>query len=211
MKFTVISDTHNLHSRLKFSEITDCIIHCGDATNKGGITEFRHFCKWFGSLPFKHKIFVAGNHDKGLCSENRQILLEFLKEEGIIYLENESYFLNGIHIYGSPITPKFGNWGFGRQRGEEIAKTWALIPPNVDILITHGPPYGILDQNYSGWHCGCEELAKIIPTINPKFHFFGHIHEFGGQSKKMGPTTFVNVSFLDEYYSPKNSPFIFEI
>jgi Icc-related predicted phosphoesterase len=66
-----------------------------------------------------------------------------------------------------------------------------MIPANTDILITHGPPYGILDKNRVGFSAGCQSLKRAVKRIHPKLHVFGHIHEAGGMVE-MGGTTFVN-------------------
>ena len=66
-----------------------------------------------------------------------------------------------------------------------------MIPANTDILITHGPPYGILDKNRVGFSAVCQSLKRAVKRIQPKLHVFGHIHEAGGMVEMEG-TTFVN-------------------
>ncbi len=110
MKIWHISDTHTYHGLLKVPEGIDMVIHSGDATNPrdpyASEQEMLNFISWFGSLPIKHKIFVAGNHD--LCIERNLITkIDFMKN-GIVYLENDYAEVEGIKIWGSPFTPTFG-------------------------------------------------------------------------------------------------------
>ena len=118
--------------------------------------------------------------------------------------------IHGINIWGSPITPWFYDWAFNRERGVEINKHWKLIPKNTDILITHGPPSGILDLVNADRTVGCEDLLKRINSIKPKVHVFGHIHEAYG-SEVSGYTKFINSSILDEHYEIKNNPILFQL
>jgi Icc-related predicted phosphoesterase len=124
------------------------------------------------------------------------------------YLEDHGELIAGINLWGSPVQPLFNAWAFNRERGEEIKRHWDKIPHGVDLLITHGPPHGILDKSKSPGHddnLGCEELLKCVKRIKPKVHAFGHIHGSAGLQMKDG-TLFVNASILDEQYLVKNKP-----
>ena len=97
-------------------------------------------------------------------------------------------------------------------RGDEIRRKWDLIPEDTDVLITHGPPHGILDLvpsdmsgNYE--HAGCEELLLAVKRVKPKLHVFGHIHEGYGVARR-ARTTFVNACICDAAYRPINEPVI---
>ncbi len=80
-----------------------------------------------------------------------------------------------------------------------------MIPQDIDILITNGPPFGMLDQIENGDHVGCNALLNKVETVQPKYHIFGHIHEgYGIINAKM--TTFINASLLTEKYVYKNKP-----
>jgi Icc-related predicted phosphoesterase len=138
-----------------------------------------------------------------LDSPFRQRILDIMPSN-IIYLENSSVNLMGLNIYGSPYTPTFYKWAFMRDRGEPIRAIWNKIPENLDILITHGPPYGILDRNRDGVICGCEELLKAVKLKKPRYHVFGHIHNWGQEPLNIGPTTFINASVCNEDYAPLN-------
>ena len=182
MKIWHISDTHTYHGLLKVPEGIDMIIHSGDATNPrdpyASEQEMLNFISWFGSLPIKHKVFVAGNHD--LCIERNLITkIDFMKN-GIVYLENDYVEVEGIKIWGSPFTPSFGQgWAFNKKRSA-LHDIWKEIPDDVDIVVVHGPPKGILDLAYHQLNCiefcGDEALRKRMYLLNPKLCLFGHIH-----------------------------------
>ena len=145
MKVQIISDSHGKHGEIKIEEDIDMIIHCGDSTNWFDLLpneqEFRRFLEWFLSLEVKHKVLIAGNHDAWATKLYNK---EFIKSKGIIFLEHEYVEIEGLKIFGSPYTPIFHNWHFMKDRSK-INKYWEYLEPNIDILITHGPPKGILD------------------------------------------------------------------
>jgi len=118
-------------------------------------------------------------------------------------LNDRSAVIDGLNIYGSPWTLEYKTWAFMKPPGEKMREVWSMIPENTDILITHGPPYGIMDTNEDGVHCGCEELLKAVQRIKPKLHVFGHIHESYGIEKQDG-TTFVNAAVYEGYKKVKD-------
>ena len=130
--------------------------------------------------------------------------------EGVHYLNDSGLELEGLSFWGSPITPTFFNWAFNRDRGEPIRRHWDLIPEGVDILLTHGPPYGIRDLNFQGILTGCEELNQKIWELRPKLHVFGHIHEAYGVTEVEG-TQFVNAAIVDLANKPVNQPVVIEL
>lgn len=85
-----------------------------------------------------------------------------------------------------------------------------MIPADTDVLITHGPPYGIKDYIYDGSNVGCEDLAAAVARIKPRLHVFGHIHEDYGQLIKDG-THYVNACNCTLSYKVKNEPIIVEL
>jgi Icc-related predicted phosphoesterase len=117
--------------------------------------------------------------------------------------------IDGIKFYGSPWQPEFHNWAFNLSRGEELAEKWEQIPNDVDVLITHGPAYGILDYAPIGGHVGCEELYRKIVEVKPKIHVCGHIHDGYGQ-KTMGGIEFLNASVLNDRYEHAHKPIFVE-
>jgi Icc-related predicted phosphoesterase len=210
IKLTFISDTHGLHYKMT-EDLTggDMIIHAGDVSNRGLKSEIEDFLFWFSNLPYKHKIFIAGNHDfefeRIRSSREEGIRIP----DGVTYLQDESVTIDGIKIYGSPWQPWFHDWAFNLYRGEALAEKWNQIPDDVDILVTHGPPHGILDRTERGMIVGCEDLYKRVFEIKPKIHLFGHIHEGYGM-REIDDVIFINASTLDADYLYNNKPIDFE-
>lgn len=206
-KITFISDTHAKHQHVtKDLPGGDILIHCGDISNRGYMTEIKNFLEWFdGVKGYEHKVFIAGNHDFGF-QDNPKECIELLKNyPNVTYLEDNSVIIDGIKIYGSPWQPRFYNWAFNVERGEAIAKKWEKIPTDVDILITHGPVFGILDQTYTKQRVGCEELYKKVVEIKPKIHACGHIH-YARHIKQVEDVVYINACCLGEEYMYQNAP-----
>lgn len=199
MRICCISDTHGQYRRVSVPKC-DLLIHAGDITGFGFKDEVLDFNDWLGSLPVTHKVVIAGNHDGWFFNKTEELLTNG------IYLENSPVKIDGLTIYGSPMTPTFGDWYFMADRGEDIKKYWDKIEM-CDILVTHGPSYGVLDsiKNREHNHLGCEELAKAVKQVKPRLHVFGHIHSSHGQVRT-GKTICVNASVLDEYYAIAYKP-----
>ena len=172
---------HCNHDQITIPDDIDIVIHSGDATNHRdpirNEPEMHKFLTWFTALPIQHKIFVAGNHDTSI--ERGLVRSEYIEECGIHYLYNSDITIEGLKIWGSPFTPTFGNWAFMMNRAK-INRVWQLIPDDADIVVTHGPPKGILDSTYSRDNlvelCGCSALRKRIQNVEPQLMCFGHIH-----------------------------------
>jgi len=229
-KIVTISDTHGRHGLIKNIPEGDIIICSGDITTMGHKSEVIDFLDWFNSLTqFKHKIFIAGNHDfyfdteykayttRGSIRHKRtntkeEELIELLSNyPNLIYLNDSGVEINEIKIWGSPVQPWFHDWAFNKQRGEDIKKHWDLIPNNTEILITHGPPYLHGDKTIRGYdNVGCEDLLEaILKNENIKVNIFGHIHEGYGITEE-ADKIFINTSILDIYYDVRNKPVCFE-
>ena len=204
MKFVAISDTDNQHKKLTLPK-ADIIIHAGDVSGRGHPQEIFEFLEWYRSLDYEFKILIAGNHD--FYFEDHP---DFIPE-GIIYLNDNGTNINGINIWGSPIQPEFYNWAFNRKRGKEISKHWDIIPDDIDLLITHGPPFGYLDTNSYMQRVGCVDLLKRVDEIKPKYHVFGHVHEGYGIKRNDKGTRFINASVLNEHYNLVNQPITFHM
>ena len=90
-------------------------------------------------------------------------------------------------------------------RSSEAKRYWDQIPYDLDVLITRGPPFGILDQVAPGGaHLGYEELLKSVEQKKPEVHLFGHIHGGAGTIEN-GATRVVNAAYLNEQYKPLKS------
>ena len=158
------------------------------------IVDFNH---WLGKQPHRCKVAIAGNHD--LMFERHPGAAKELLTNAI-YLENSGTEIMGLKFWGSPVQPEFNNWAFNVARGVAIRRYWQMIPDGTDVLVTHGPPFGVLDQSHpSTTHLGCEELAKTVQEIRPRLNIFGHIHGGHGEMTANG-TRFVNASVVDETY-----------
>lgn len=183
LKIWHISDTHGYHDLLDIPKDVDMVIHSGDVSNPRelafSIIECMNFLDWFEKLSIKYKVLIAGNHD--IAFERRAIDRADMILRDIIYLENDNIIIEGVKIWGSPITPSFGvGWAFNRKR-DKLHDLWASIPEDTDIVISHGPPKGILDHSYAQEgnvyeRCGCAALSKRILALQPKLCLFGHIH-----------------------------------
>jgi Icc-related predicted phosphoesterase len=210
---TFISDTHGKHEHLTskaYNNILgsgDVLVHAGDVSNVGKSHEIKSFLDWFSNTDYKHKIFIAGNHDFGF--EQVQEIAPEYKEKGVHYLFDSEVVIDGVKFYGSPWQPEFYDWAFNLPRGEKLAEKWAMIPGNTDILITHGPAYGMLDWVPSGTQVGCQDLFHRIMEVQPKIHVCGHIHCAYGQ-KYFNGVEFLNAAILNERYMYENKPISLE-
>ena len=205
MRLVCISDTHGWDT----VDVPDgdVLIHGGDLTSSGSLEEVARAHAWLASLPHRHKLVIAGNHDYAFeraPSDARALMT------AVTYLEDEAYEIDGVRFYGSPWQPRFFDWAFNLDRGAPLAAVWAKIPDDTDVLITHGPPHGILDTIHSGEQVGCEALRDALDRVRPRVHVFGHIHEAYGQVEQDG-TLFVNASTCTETYAPVQPPIVVDL
>lgn len=206
MKIWCISDVHNLHNQLQIPKDIDGIIVAGDISNPkdkwANETEVKDFLYWISLLTVDFKILVAGNHDTSIF--HGLIKRDHFDKAGVIYLENQEFELAGIppiKIWGSPMTPTHGDWAFMKDRSK-LDRYWQCIPDDTQILITHGPPKGVLDlsRNPDGdlELCGDNALLNHVRRVKPKYHIFGHIHNYkdciNQGVRVIDGTTFVNAS-----------------
>lgn len=203
-RFVCISDTHNQTPKLPRGDV---LIHAGDLTNQGSISELQKTVAWLEAADFEAKIVIAGNHDITLDSkfyeqyghsfhnkhsqspEACQKL--FVESSSITYLKHEpaAVYLRsptGPHthfaVFGSPYSPILMNWAF-QYSETESAKLWDQIPVDTDIVITHTPPKHHLDTTGRGHSSGCEALTKALWRVRPRLVVCGHIHESRGAER----------------------------
>jgi Icc-related predicted phosphoesterase len=223
VKLVIISDTHNQIgtsgqsegyrapriSRLELPE-GDVLIHCGDHTASGKRSQLEKGAEWLGGYKdrFRHILAVAGNHDF-VCEDFPTLARKTFAREGIKYLCDSRFEIDGVLFYGSPWQPWFYDWAFNfpQINGDTFARSiWSKVPDATNVLITHGPPSGILDKTYGGedTRAGCPFLRGRIEELEHlKVHAFGHIHEQNGKFEKDG-VTFINAAICDrENYAPK--------
>jgi len=216
-RIVVISDTHGKHGAPLPDG--DVLIHCGDFCSHGQYKDAIQFLGWFQAQPHQRKIFIAGNHDLVFeqgSYHDIEMLTHIFLNDSTHYLNDSGINLFGINFWGSPVQPRFFNWAFNRDRGADIKKHWDKIPSGTDVLITHGPPYKILDEaprwNFGSYeNVGCKDLLDKVLKVKPKLHVFGHIHASGGQTFSTDHTIYANASICTEEYAPLNKPFIFDI
>lgn len=188
MRVVCVSDTHGGHRHTAVPD-GDILVHGGDLTAHGTLEDVEDFDRWLGTLPHTHKVAICGNHD--WCFQNEPD--EARKRlTNAIYLQDSACEIAGLIFYGSPWTPLFWDWAFMLSEAELFDK-WAVIPPRVDVLVTHGPPHGILDVTNRGECAGSRTLLHRVLEVGPRLHVFGHIHEAAGRRDE-GGTTFVNAS-----------------
>ncbi|SFX55518.1 metallophosphatase domain-containing protein [Marinospirillum alkaliphilum] len=193
MRLVLVSDTHGRHEELVLPE-GDCLIHAGDFSSGWQLEDVAAFLQWFAGQPHRHKLLIAGNHDR--CFEALPEQMLQLIPEGVIYLQDSACELEGIRVWGSPWTPRFFDFSFMLSRGEPLAERWRRIPDDVELLITHGPPHGLADQTSTGEHVGCEDLKQRLQQLPQlRLHVCGHIHEgYGIYPDRSGRHTTVNAS-----------------
>jgi len=208
MKIICFADTHRCIERLVLPKI-DVVICAGDFCNNGSLEDVIAFNKWFSKLSCKYKIVVAGNHD--ICFEREPALARSLLNKDIIYLQDDAVELGGVKFYGSPWQLPFMDWAFNLPE-EKLREKFAHIPNDADILITHGPPYGILDSTPSKTCLGSKSLLERVRHVKPRYHIFGHIHHGCGKyADENRNITFINASLLDEEYKFVNKPTMIEL
>lgn len=211
MKLVLISDTHGFEPELPEGDV---LIHAGDLTSMGTIKQTVNGVTWLKaeSEKFQHVVLIAGNHDF-FMEKQPQLTSNLMKVAGFHYLNDSEVVIDGIKFWGSPVQPPYYDWAFNCERGEEIKKHWDLIPPDTDVLITHAPPYDIMDKSIYGYErCGCEELRKAVKRVDPQIHVFGHIHEGYGHDRMYGlRTEFYNASMVNIKYVLANDPIVVEV
>lgn len=210
MRLACISDTHGRISLIKTFPEADILIVAGDACTTGKLTQLKQFVKDMTNWPYEKIIFVAGNHDRCLHNvlyEPAEALLA--ADPRIIYLKDQAITIDGVKFYGSPWTPKYGYWAFMSPDEVMYENVWRHIPDDTDVLITHGPAYGILDQ-VGLRNPGSQSLRqRLCELSNLRIHIFGHIHEGRGiEPVAMGDACYTayNVSMLDGTYMPYDFP-----
>lgn len=219
-RLVFISDTHLQHD---FSiPDGDVLFHCGDLTWEGSISEIRKAAMWLKSVRigggFRDVVVTPGNHD-WLAERDPDLMRTLITEAGCTYLHHKPAVVQGMKVFCSGYTPAFYDWALNVKRGPELARLWAQIPDDTEVLVTHGPPYGRLDEvqrsdesdygvygrepiRYIKENVGCKDLKRRIEDLKQlKVHAFGHIHRPGieiGADK----VTYINAAICNEDYKP---------
>lgn len=192
-RIVCISDTHNAAPGEGYTlPKGDVLIHAGDLTNAGQPSEIRKALAWLRKADYEVKILVAGNHDISLdesypiqAVEATELRHSLKTDDEILYLEHESRKVkvkgSEVKMFGSPYSVVSGDkqWAFQYPPGEAKG-LWSSIPSDTDILITHTPPAGHLDDSAHWTGGGCSALGEALSLTQPLLHVCGHCHEGRG-------------------------------
>jgi len=207
LKVVFISDTHGQHEEINLPK-GDIFIHGGDICKIGDIKEVIEFNEWLKTLDFKYLIIVPGNHDSPF--QNYPNKCNEILDSVIVASEGLIQFPNGLKISVYSWTPEFGLWSFMLPRGSDELYNKVQKIQKCDILVSHGPAYGVLDKTTERISAGCKFLLKKVKELQPKYLLSGHIHEAKGASK-IDDTLCLNGSQVNEKYQLVNEPIVFEI
>jgi Icc-related predicted phosphoesterase len=208
MKIVAIADLHGNNPHIPPCDLLliggDFII--GNPNDPFQQWELRKRTKpWLENLVnVKNVVACAGNHDF-IFQEHPDLVPKM----PWTYLQDEMVEIDGFKIWGSPWQLPYYDWAFNLPE-EELEKKWELIPDDIDILLTHAPPYGIQDEGKGMDHAGSKSLLKRVEEIKPKLHVFGHIH-VGRGITETEDTIFANAALVDMTYRLKHKPMEFEL
>ena len=226
MRIVAISDTHTKHKLLTIPEC-DVLIHAGDSTFTGKFFEVRDFMWWFKEQPARHKIVVAGNHEQTFDQThqdyNSAIRDLLVNAHDIVYLEDSYIVIDGVKFYGTPWTPFFYDWGFNGVEGAnapfhipakpKLEDVYDMIAADTNVLICHGPPYGILDKAGDD-RTGSVTMRNILEgdkLVDLRLYLCGHIHEARGHEVACGNVNICNVSSLARDYKTPMPPVVIDL
>jgi hypothetical protein len=220
MELMIIDCISDLHGHYPKLEGGDLLIVGGDLTARDTLEGYMDFDSWLQDQDYRCKILIGGNHDNLIQNKGWEKLTEPFSDLCCDYICDFGTEFEGLKIWGSPWTLRFEGMNphcmaFTVDTEEELAEKWAMIPDDVDILVTHSPPKGMLDKTIDGTPAGSQSLTNKIHRLQPLLHVFGHIHESYGKEDYFIPATkyigvvgchFVNASHVNERYQPVNKP-----
>lgn len=185
VRLVILSDTHRSYTRP--IPVGDVLIHCGDSELSKNELD-----AWAADLSHRAKLSVAGNMDIALSDERKDRKSSF---QHVTYLQDNEQVVSGIKFYGSPWTPEFVGV-FQLRNSADAQKVWNKVPSDADVLITHGPPAGVLDRTSRGMGVGDRDLLDLVRNVRPRVHCFGHVHESYGTLRENG-TLFCNAAVFN--------------
>ena len=200
MKITAISDLHGFKPKLPSG---DLLLIAGDLTASDSEVEHRDFLEWLSSQDYRKVIYIPGNHDTIY-----QFRFEFTLPENVSFICDSGTEFDGLKLWGTPWSLRFATMNpkcmaFTELTESDLLKHYSKIPNDTDILITHTPPRGILDNTNFNGRVGSVSLRTRVDAIKPKLIVFGHIHESYGKQEVDGVTC-INASYVNEKYKPVN-------
>lgn len=225
-RLVFLSDTHTRQGQKTQQVIrarADILVHCGDFCGNGErISEVGDFADWCAMLLkkgyVKHVVVVAGNHDQPLdltCrwvqggrQEAPEMARDRLKRAGVVYLQEESALVGGLLFYGIPWVNRCGDWAFMIDDAVQDARIFNRVRDGIDVLVTHSPPFGILDE--TSWP-GSKGLLRAIERAKPRVHVFGHNHPSYGMLMTSFGTLCINASTCDSENRPKHAPIVLDL
>lgn len=224
MNLICLSDTHNEHPQLTpymkslYEDHPNAVlVHAGDSTNSGSLTECTNFLEWFGSLPFEYKIFIPGNHDTSFeftpYNDNYRVLTKLAESLGITILINSVATIDGVTFMGVSKIPRLHSWAFYADEHER-QRFYGNCPQDIDVIVSHCPPHAIADTigiHAEGRYSGCSAFRDYIYRNDPKVAICGHIHERYGVYDLENGTKVVNCAVLNERYQMQNLPIIVDV
>jgi len=215
LQIVALSDSHNATKRVEIPD-GDILIHAGDFSFQGKSLEIQDFIEWMKEQPHKHKLWIAGNHELGIedFPDNANVIDN---ETNSTYIHDKVIEIEGLKFLGCNFTPEFNNWAFNLT--ERQSKIYWENAPEADVVVCHGPPYGILDSVTPEYKhhrpLGCIHFKNYLERVKPKVAIFGHIHGgFGHETIKWNDdseTECFNVSVMNEQYQLTNPVTIIEI
>jgi len=204
MNLVIFSDTHGTYPEIPNADVA---VFAGDCSSRGSEEVCKQFIRWFGQQEPMHKIMIGGNHDFWFQTTPYGYIKDYAAVHGVIYLENTGTIIENTHFWGSPLSLEYGNWAntYPKEKGKEY---WDMIPRHANVIITHGPPYGVMDEcahprKGENPHVGCKDLLSKVLEVKPKLHIFGHIHESYGK-RTLDGIDFINASHMNLRYEPVN-------
>lgn len=179
--------TSDLHGVLPDTPACDLLIIAGDVCpvwdDHSDAVQLRwlvgEFSTWLKKQPAKRKVFIGGNHDFVLEHRGRdRIDSDYIGAE---YLQDSEVEVDGLRIWGTPWVPHLPNWAFHADaaRMQQAADD---IPIGTDVVVSHGPPYGILDDlhphaAHATHRVGADFMESAMRHVEPALFVCGHIHE----------------------------------
>ena len=193
----------------------DILVHCGDFLIYSISSPERHtldFLRWFTSIPARHHVLCFGNHEIHFDNgpDSREAMLSYFQRvaPSVHVLFNASLTLpdrlgGALTLFGSPHTVYRGILKRANAfsvDSDAVKSVWDTIPDGIDVMVTHSPPYGVLDGAYKAFRLGDPNLLRWYnarlassPHQLPKLHMFGHCHEDYGYARSHS-TLFVNAA-----------------